>query len=234
VTGLRGCSDGRTTRSRSVRDLAVPTCPYPFGFPFPNASSGNGPFTNAAYQIGASWTAYLYRHRHHDRALGFIHGTSHGLQPWTRYELTNGGESLTVESLPAVHAYGVLGKLLPPVMGSLLVHRVAGAVRRRVYISGDTLTGEHLDEIRERHPEIDTAVVHLGVRAYCSGPSRWTPIKAWTFCNGSGPIWRFRCITTTTESSALAVGILSAMKRDLSGQLLKAPARGETVLLGER
>jgi hypothetical protein len=162
VTGLRGCSDGRTTRSRSVRDLAVPTCPYPFGFPFPNASSGNGPFTNAAYQIGASWTAYLYRHRHHDRALGFIHGTSHGLQPWTRYELTNGGESLTVESLPAVHAYGVLGKLLPPVMGSLLVHRVAGAVRRRVYISGDTLTGEHLDEIRERHPEIDTAVVHLG------------------------------------------------------------------------
>jgi L-ascorbate metabolism protein UlaG (beta-lactamase superfamily) len=134
------------------------------------------------------------------RRYGF---TSHGLQPWTRYELTNGDESLTVESLPAVHAYGVLGKLLPPVMGSLLVHRVAGAVRRRVYLSGDTLTGEHLDEIRERHPEIDTAVVHLGVRAYCSGPSRWTPIKAWTFCNGSGPIWRFRCITTTTESSAL-------------------------------
>jgi L-ascorbate metabolism protein UlaG (beta-lactamase superfamily) len=27
---------------------------------------------------------------------------------------------------------------------------------------------------------------------------------------------------------------LSAMKRDLSGQLLKAPARRETVLLGER
>jgi L-ascorbate metabolism protein UlaG (beta-lactamase superfamily) len=69
------------------------------------------------------------------RRYGF---TSHGLQPWTRYELTNGGESLTVESLPAVHAYGVLGKLLPPVMGSLLVHRVAGAVRRRVYISGHT------------------------------------------------------------------------------------------------
>jgi hypothetical protein len=41
-------------------------------------------------------------------------------------------------------------------------HHVSGAVRRRVYLSGDTLTGEHLDEIRERHPEIDTAVVHLG------------------------------------------------------------------------
>ena len=74
--------------------------------------------------------------------------SSHGLQPWSRYELTTGDESLTVESLPAMHAYGALGKLLPPVMGSLLVHRVAGAVRRRVYLSGDTLTGDHLDEIR--------------------------------------------------------------------------------------
>ena len=47
-------------------------------------------------------------------------------------------------------------------MGSLLVHRVAGAVRRRLYLSGDPLTGDHLDQISERHPEIDTAVAHLG------------------------------------------------------------------------
>src|SRR5829696_9558722 len=47
------------------------------------------------------------------RGYGF---SSHGLQPWSRYELTTGDESLTVESLPAVHAYGALGKLLPPVM----------------------------------------------------------------------------------------------------------------------
>jgi L-ascorbate metabolism protein UlaG (beta-lactamase superfamily) len=31
-----------------------------------------------------------------------------------------------------------------------------------VYLSGDTLTGDHLDEIARRHPDIDVAVVHLG------------------------------------------------------------------------
>lgn len=72
------------------------------------------------------------------------------------------GETLSVESLPGIHARGLMGALLPPVMGSLLTHRVGGEVRRRVYLSGDTLTGDHLDEIARRHPEIDVAVVHLG------------------------------------------------------------------------
>jgi L-ascorbate metabolism protein UlaG (beta-lactamase superfamily) len=160
--------------------------------------------------------------------------SSHGLQAWNSYELLQGDESLTVESLPAVHAYGVLGKMLPPVMGSLLVHRVAGSVRRRVYLSGDTLTGDHLDEIRERHPDIDTAVVHLG----------GTRILFWTVTmdanQGVDFLQRVR--------PRLAVPVhyddyrvfrsplsefLSAVKRDVPGQLLEAPLRGETVLLGE-
>jgi L-ascorbate metabolism protein UlaG (beta-lactamase superfamily) len=87
---------------------------------------------------------------------------THGLGEWEEHRIDRPTESLTVEALPAVHARGVLGTLLPPVMGSLLVHRVAGEVRRRVYLSGDTLTGDHLDAIHERHPDIDVAVVHLG------------------------------------------------------------------------
>jgi len=39
---------------------------------------------------------------------------------------------------------------------------VRGEVARRVYLSGDTLTGDHLDEVARRHPDIDVAVVHLG------------------------------------------------------------------------
>jgi L-ascorbate metabolism protein UlaG (beta-lactamase superfamily) len=35
-------------------------------------------------------------------------------------------------------------------------------VTRRVYLSGDTLTGQHVSEISRRHPDIDVAVVHLG------------------------------------------------------------------------
>lgn len=61
-----------------------------------------------------------------------------------------------------MHARGVLGALLPPVMGSLLEHSVPGRPTRRVYLSGDTLTGEHVTEIRRRHGDIDVAVLHLG------------------------------------------------------------------------
>ncbi len=72
------------------------------------------------------------------------------------------GYRLTVESLPGVHAYGVMGTLLPPVMGTLLTLEGPGWRPLRVYLSGDTLLGDHLDAIAERHPEIDVAVVHLG------------------------------------------------------------------------
>jgi L-ascorbate metabolism protein UlaG (beta-lactamase superfamily) len=85
-----------------------------------------------------------------------------GLATWETTTLSKGEESLTVESLPAVHARGVLGRLLPPVMGSMLEHRTQGRVTRRVYVSGDTLTGDHISAIARRHPEIDHAVVHLG------------------------------------------------------------------------
>jgi L-ascorbate metabolism protein UlaG (beta-lactamase superfamily) len=92
-----------------------------------------------------------------------------GLETWESETMTKpglaagaGDETLTVESLPGIHARGVMGALLPPVMGSLLTHRSGGRVTRRVYVSGDTLTGDHLDEVARRHPEIDVAVVHLG------------------------------------------------------------------------
>jgi L-ascorbate metabolism protein UlaG (beta-lactamase superfamily) len=61
-----------------------------------------------------------------------------------------------------VHARGLMGALLPPVMGSMLELLRGGEVVRRLYVSGDTLTGGHLDEIAARFPRIDDAVVHLG------------------------------------------------------------------------
>jgi L-ascorbate metabolism protein UlaG (beta-lactamase superfamily) len=84
-----------------------------------------------------------------------------GLETWQQHALRKDDETLLVEALPAVHARGPLRALLPPVMGSLLTHERDGAVRR-VYVSGDTLTGDHLREIHERHPDIDVGIVHLG------------------------------------------------------------------------
>lgn len=91
------------------------------------------------------------------------HGfTTHGLATWTDHSLVKGSEVLRVISLPGVHAYGPLGRVLPPVMGSLLEHHVQGETRLRVYLSGDTLSGDHLDAVHERYPDIDVAVMHLG------------------------------------------------------------------------
>jgi L-ascorbate metabolism protein UlaG (beta-lactamase superfamily) len=87
---------------------------------------------------------------------------THGLGTWDSEELVRDGHTLLVRALPAVHARGVLGALLPPVMGTMLELRHRGAVVRRVYVSGDTLTGDHITAIADRYPEIDVAVVHLG------------------------------------------------------------------------
>jgi L-ascorbate metabolism protein UlaG (beta-lactamase superfamily) len=84
------------------------------------------------------------------------------LEPWQVTELTDGDETLRLTCLPAVHARGWLGHLLPPVMGSMLELDRQGVTRRRVYLSGDTLTGDHVDAIFRRFPAIDAAVVHLG------------------------------------------------------------------------
>jgi L-ascorbate metabolism protein UlaG (beta-lactamase superfamily) len=85
-----------------------------------------------------------------------------GLETWSSVVLDRGAESLTISALPAIHARGLMGALLPPVMGSLLEHRVGETLRSRIYLSGDTLTGAHVDEIASRYPGIDAAVVHLG------------------------------------------------------------------------
>jgi len=85
-----------------------------------------------------------------------------GLETWQDRVLTRPGEQLRVVSLPGIHARGALRKVLPPVMGTLLEHSVDGRLGRRIYLSGDTLTGDHLDEIRSRYHPIDVAVVHLG------------------------------------------------------------------------
>ena len=88
--------------------------------------------------------------------------TTVGLDTWAEHSIQRNGHRLTMQSLPGVHAYGVLGRLLPPVMGTLLRWTQDGRPRRSLYLTGDTLTGPHLRQIADRHPQIDGAVVHLG------------------------------------------------------------------------
>ena len=85
-----------------------------------------------------------------------------GLQTWDVHVLERDGHRLTVQSLPGVHAYGLMGRLLPPVMGTMVTLESPQQRPLRIYISGDTLVGDHLDAIAERHPTPDVAIVHLG------------------------------------------------------------------------
>lgn len=93
------------------------------------------------------------------RRYGF---QTNGLENWEAHTLTKIDEELRMTSLPGVHARGLMGRILPPVMGTMLEHVRDGQVRKRVYLSGDTLTGDHLDAVHDRYPQIDAAVVHLG------------------------------------------------------------------------
>jgi len=87
---------------------------------------------------------------------------TYGLKTWDSFSATHGDLRLRINALPGKHAFGVMGTLLPPVMGSLLEFEAEAGIRVRIYISGDTLIHEDLKEIPKRYPEIDLALLHLG------------------------------------------------------------------------
>lgn len=95
------------------------------------------------------------------RRWGFDRSTA--VETWQTWTAENpDGGRLTVTALPAQHAFGVLGRLLPPVMGSLLEFCDGpNADPYRLYLTGDTLLHDRLREIGERF-QIDLGVVHLG------------------------------------------------------------------------
>lgn len=65
--------------------------------------------------------------------------------------------------MPGKHAPQPLGSLLPPVMGSLLeVDRAGATTPFRIYVTGDTLVHDRLEEIPKRYPDIDLCRIHLG------------------------------------------------------------------------
>ena len=69
--------------------------------------------------------------------------------------------------MPGAHASGVIARMLPPVMGSLLeFENSRGDVAFRTYITGDTVFFDELKEIPRRFPDIDLALLHLGARCF--------------------------------------------------------------------
>ncbi|HEY0081287.1 MAG TPA: MBL fold metallo-hydrolase, partial [Pyrinomonadaceae bacterium] len=84
------------------------------------------------------------------------------LDTWDSVVVERGGASVRVTSMPGKHGPTAVDFFLPPVMGSMLEYAVEGTVLSRLYITGDTLVHDDLNEIPKRYPDIDLALFHLG------------------------------------------------------------------------
>ena len=94
------------------------------------------------------------------RSQGFLGPVA--LETWETQVVTRGDASVRVTAMPGKHAPRPLDALLPPVMGSMLDFRTDGQTTFRLYVTGDTLLHDRLEEIPERYPDIDLALLHLG------------------------------------------------------------------------
>lgn len=85
------------------------------------------------------------------------------LDTWENLTVTKGDSLLNISAMPGRHGPGLLNALLPPVMGSMLeFQNSTRETKYRLYITGDTLLYEQLQQIPQRYPDIDLALLHLG------------------------------------------------------------------------
>jgi L-ascorbate metabolism protein UlaG (beta-lactamase superfamily) len=94
-------------------------------------------------------------------ALGFDRG--HALDTWESLEVYKGDATLTITAMPGKHsAEEEVNKLLMPVNGHLLDFSRNGEQLYRLYITGDTMLVDELEDIPRRYPDIDLGLVHTG------------------------------------------------------------------------
>jgi L-ascorbate metabolism protein UlaG (beta-lactamase superfamily) len=92
---------------------------------------------------------------------GFRH--TYPLDPWASMTVAKGDAHLRITAMPGRHGPPLADLVLPDVMGSLLEFASpAETPLFRLYITGDTLVIDDLQEIPRRYPEIDLALLHLG------------------------------------------------------------------------
>ncbi|MGI9352532.1 MAG: MBL fold metallo-hydrolase, partial [Rhizobiaceae bacterium] len=97
----------------------------------------------------------------HSASLG-LPGTVAGLESWQSVDVTNEtGQTMKVTAVPAVHTSNpALKDLVGDVTGFIL--EWDGKTTDILYITGDTVWVDELEEINKRYPNIDTAILHMG------------------------------------------------------------------------
>ncbi len=92
---------------------------------------------------------------------GFTGGIA--MDTWDSVTFDNGQASLRITSMPGKHGPPIVDIALPDVMGSMLDFEDAHGQRMmRIYITGDTLIFDDINEIPKRFPGVDLALLHLG------------------------------------------------------------------------
>ncbi|OBF39447.1 MBL fold metallo-hydrolase [Mycobacterium sp. ACS1612] len=93
--------------------------------------------------------------------LGFEQG--HALGTWESLVVHKGDATLNITAMPAKHATEEeVDGLLMPVNGHLLDFSRGSDHLYRLYITGDTMLVDSLEEIPRRYPDIDLGLVHTG------------------------------------------------------------------------
>jgi L-ascorbate metabolism protein UlaG (beta-lactamase superfamily) len=90
-------------------------------------------------------------------------GHTYPLDPWASMTVAKGDAHLRITAMPGRHGPPLADLVLPDVMGSLLEFASPAETSLfRLYITGDTLVIDDLQEIPRRYPQIDLALLHLG------------------------------------------------------------------------
>ena len=85
-----------------------------------------------------------------------------GLPTWECFEWTRDRQRLRITAAPGRHGPGLADRLLPDVMGSVIELEVDGRLALRLYITGDTLVHDALEQVPRRFGEVDAMLIHLG------------------------------------------------------------------------
>jgi L-ascorbate metabolism protein UlaG (beta-lactamase superfamily) len=94
-------------------------------------------------------------------ALGFEQG--YPLDTWESLVVRKGDATLTITAMPAKHAAEEsVDELLMPVNGHVLDFSRNDDRLYRLYITGDTMLVDSLEDIPRRYPDIDLGLIHTG------------------------------------------------------------------------
>lgn len=94
-------------------------------------------------------------------ALGFEQG--YPLDTWESLVVRKGDATLTITAMPAKHAAeDAVDALLMPVNGHILDFSRDADHLYRLYITGDTMLVDSLQDIPRRYPDIDLGLIHTG------------------------------------------------------------------------